>query len=198
MSKVEDKVVAATENQIRAEKLLEALWNDGKLGPELQAKAGEMFPEIKDRLPVSAAKPIIDQVDAKIEPLTKRLTEALERIEAKEKADGDRLAQENLEQAVSKAVADYSLTEDGRLKMLERMKEQKSFDAEAAAAWVASKAPPKIVDTPTWQDKALNLFAPDGKDEKLALLHKNPTQFETNEINEFLRDPEKYVQETFA
>ena len=56
--------------------------------------------------------------------------------------------------------------------MVARMKETGNYaDADAAAAWVASKTPAAAPAGPTWRSQDLNLFGSKDKDETLAKLH---------------------------
>ena len=70
--------------------------------------------------------------------------------------------------------------------------------AEAAAAWVASKTPPKQTAGPTWAPQSLNLFGSKNYDENLASLHRDPQGFMDQQLTEFVSDPDKYVADTFG
>jgi hypothetical protein len=131
----------------------------------------------------------------------KALQERLDKLEAdraKERQDWEEHQNKTtFEQQVESARKAYSLTDEGFHKMLDRMKEQNSPDAEAAAAWVASKTPPAIKG-PTWAPQDLNLFGSKTEEEGLAKLHNNPIGYQDEQLTEFYKNPDKFVQETLG
>ena len=187
----------ATQAQIRAQELLEQLWGDPDVGEKVRRAAKAKFPD---------AKILDDVVDPFVAPLKAEnvaLTERLDKMEAARAAEKDeaekRAAQVNLEQALAKARQDYNLTDEGFDKMVARMKETGNYaDADAAAAWVASKTPPAAPVGPTWRSQDLNLFGSHDKDEALVKLHRDPIGFQDDQIEEFLRNPDQFTRETLG
>lgn len=181
----------------RMKMLAEALWNDSELGARVQAKAKEMFPDAKTNADV--IDPILNPLRAE----NKKLAERLEKFE-QERADEKRSADESkqkqtLEAALESARKNYSLTEEGFDKMVSRMKETGNYsDADAAAAWVASKTPPKDVKGPTFGTKKMNLFGVGKYDESMKELHRDPLDYLDNQLEEFAANPDKYVADTFG
>ena len=140
----------ATQAQIRAQELLEQLWLDGDIGEKIRKAAKAKFPD---------AKILDDTVAPFVAPLKAEnaaLKERLDKMEADRAAEREAAekhsAQTNLESALARARQDYNLTDEGFDKMVARMKETGNYaDADAAAAWVASKTPPAAPAGPTWR-----------------------------------------------
>ena len=174
-----------------------ALWNDGELGPAVQAFTKKLIPD---------AKTDADVIDPHLAPLrqeNKKLAEKLERIEAdraeERKAADEARTKHSLESMLEAARKNYALTEEGFDKMVARMKETGNFsDADAAAAWVASKAPPANVKGPTFGPRRMNLFGVGKHDEQMKSLHGDPVQFIDDQLEEWAADPAKYVAETLG
>jgi len=187
----------ATQAQLRAQELLEQLWSDSEIGEKVRRAAKAKFPD---------AKILDDVVDPFVAPLKAEnaaLKERLDKMEASRAAEKEeaekRVAQVNLESALAKARQDYSLTDEGFDKMVSRMRETGNYaDADAAAAWVASKTPPASPQTPMWRGQDLNLFGTKDRDEALVKLHRDPVGYQDDQIEEFLRDPEKFTRETLG
>ena len=194
----------ATAEQVRAQQLIESLWLDGKLGPELHKKAKELFPDI--RTPSDSTALLAAQMEERFSSKFDEQAKELERLRAEraaEKAETEKLAAEKqkvtYEQQINAARDAYNLTEEGFDKMVARMKETGNYtDPESAAAWVASKTPPKPVSGPAFGPQDLNLFGSSQQDEKMAALHRDPQRYMDMELTEFVRDPDKYVRETFG
>jgi hypothetical protein len=83
---------------------------------------------------------------------------------------------------------------------MDRMKETGNVtDADAAAAWVISQTPkPAPTNAPSWLPTDINLFGTKEKDERFEALHTDPRKYMDDQIREFVRDPDKYVEETFG
>lgn len=181
----------------RMSELFQTLWNDADLGPKVRAKAKEKWADIT--LPEDQVAGPLNELRSQNEALGKQLQEIREKQEARDKAESDRKALDTMTQGIEHAVRGFSLTDDGRSKMLERMKETGNYgDPEAAAAWVAHQTPPQDVKGPTFGSQHLNLFGSQEADEKYKLLHTNPEKYMDAELNEFMKDPEKYTAETFG
>lgn len=188
----------ATQAQIRAEELVKKLWLDGEIGAKLRKSAKEAFPDMPP-LPDEQAEPFVAPLRAQNEALQKRL-EKLEEDRAAEKVEREKNAtQATFEQAIAAARTSYSLTDEGFDKMIARMKETGNYsDADAAAAWVASKTPPAAVPGPTWAPQDLNLYGSKNPEEEMAKLHRDPIGYQDSQLAEFFKNPDKYVQETFG
>ena len=150
-----------------------------------------------------AASDVVDPFVAPLKAENAALKERLDKMEASRAAEKDesekRAAQINLESALAKARQDYNLTDEGFDKMVSRMKETGNYaDADAAAAWVASKTPPAAPKGPTWRNQDLNLFGSKDKDEALVKLHRDPVGYQDDQIEEFLRNPDQFMRETLG
>jgi len=185
----------ATEAQVRALAALERLWNDGDVGPALQKKIKEIYPDAKTNDDVFG--PVVAPLKAENEKLTKRLEKFEEERAAEKKAAEESSMKRTLEESLASARKAYNLTDEGFDKMVARMKETGNYvDAESAAAWVASKTPPAPVAGPSWKPQAMNLFGSKKYDEAMADLHRDPAEYMDNQLAEFVRDPDAYVAET--
>jgi hypothetical protein len=181
----------------RLKVLAEALWNDRELGPKVQAKAKEMFPDAKTNADV--VDPWLNPLREQNEKLAKDL-EALRAERAEEKkAASEASMKRSLEESLDNARKAYNLTDEGFDKMVARMKETGNYtDPDAAAAWVASKNPPAPVNTPTFGPQALNFWGAEKRDESLAELHRDPQRYMDDQLAQFVRDPDRYVKETLG
>jgi hypothetical protein len=184
----------------RALALVNSLWNDGELGMKLQRKAKEAFPDI--RTTDEAYAPVRAEFEARMTAQAKELDEMRAERAAEKKAREERDAEKqkkSFEAAINDARNSYNLTDEGFDKMVARMKETGNYtDPESAAAWVASKTPPKPVSGPSFGPQDLNLFGSAKADEKMAALHRDPQRYMDMELTEFVNDPDRYVRETFA
>ena len=189
----------ATQNQIRAEQLIEKLFASADLGPKIRKAAKEIFPDI--RVPEDMVDPVLAPLREENEVLKKRFEALSEKFEEREKKESESQTFRELENAVNAAVSKFKLTDEGRAAMLDRMKETKNFtDVEAAAAWVAHSAPPQQTAGPSWAEGSskANLFGSAERDERYARLHTNPDGFLDDELRSFARDPDAYVRDTFG
>ena len=184
----------------RALALVNSLWNDGELGMKLQRKAKEAFPDI--RTTDEAYAPVRAEFETRMAAQAKELDEMRAERAAEKKAREERDAEKqkkSFEAAINDARNSYNLTDEGFDKMVARMKETGNYtDPESAAAWVASKTPPKPVSGPSFGPQDLNLFGSAKADEKMAALHRDPQRYMDMELTEFVNDPDRYVRETFA
>lgn len=193
-------VRAATQNQLRAEALMEDLWRDPQFGPTLRAKAKAKYGDIAT--PEDIIKPLIDPAVEDLRKKQEDTQKALDELRAENKAREER--DENARQLaemrsqVDAAVMTFGLTEEGRAKLLDRMKETKAYDVEAAAAYVAHKTKPDLASGATWLPKKINLYGSAEADEAYKKLHTNPVDFLDDQIAECMNDPAKYVAETFG
>jgi hypothetical protein len=181
----------------RMEELFATLWNDADLGPKVRAKAKEKWSDIT--LPEDQVAGPLNELRSQNETLAKQLKEMQERQEARDKEEADRKAIQTMTEGIDRAVREFNLTDDGRAKMMERMKGTGNYgDPEAAAAWVAHQTPPQDIKGPTFGAQHMNLFGSAEPDEKYRQLHTNPEKYMDAELNEFLKNPDKYVAETLG
>jgi hypothetical protein len=187
----------ATEAQIRALAVLEASWNDPVIGPTLQKNTKTLYPDAKTNDDVFG--PVVAPLKAENEKLAKRLEKFEEERAAERKAAEESSMKRSLDDALTAARKNYNLTEEGFDKMVARMKETGNYsDADAAAAWVASKTPPAPVAGPSWKPQSMNPFGSKKFDEALADLHRDPAGYMDEQLAQFVSDPDGYVAETFG
>ena len=185
----------------RARELIDALWNDGEVGERIQKAAKERWPEI----PVARefVEPLLSPLKKQNDDLAAELKAIREERDADRKAADERKAEaekKSFEEQIEQARKNYNLTEEGFDKMVARMKLTGNYsDPDAAAAWVASKTPaPSPINTPSFGPQSLNLFGSQSADENMAALHRDPMGYMDSQLNEFVRDPDRYVRETFG
>ena len=182
---------------IRSAQLIEELWNDPEYGPVVRARAKKKFGDI--RTPEDAIAPVVNSIEAKHKKLEEQLGAVLKKLEERDAKEAEQETFRSLQSKVESAVSKFNLTEEGRAKMLDRMKETGNYtDPDAAAALIAHSAPPAPVSGPNWAPQNLNLFGSSTADEKFAALHKDPVGFMDSELSEFVSNPDKYVAETFG
>jgi hypothetical protein len=196
-----ETVRPATQNQIRAEQLIESLFNDPEMGPKLHERAQKMFGDIREH-PAQVVKativdPAIKAVREDNEALKEQLSKALERLDARDKREEEEKTFAQMQAAVDTAVSKYGLTEEGRQKMLDRMKETKNYtDPEGAAAAIAHDTPPPASSGPSWAPRKTDFYGTANPDEAFAKLHKDPEgAFLDDEIGKFLKNPAQYAAE---
>lgn len=181
----------------RSRELIDALWNDGEVGRKIQAVAKSKWNDIKTTEDVLT--PIVEPHLNKLKTLEEKYETLLaEREEEKRKSDDER-TKLKLEQQLEKARRDFNLTEEGFNQMIDRMKATGNYsDPEAAAAYVASKAPPTKVAGPTWAPQDLDLFGSKNRNEDLIQLHRDPMGYMDSQLTQFVNDPDKYVRDTLG
>lgn len=190
-----------TQADIRARELLDALWNDADVGRVIQAKAKERWSDIPtiDEL----AQPVVAPLKKELDTLQSELKTLREEREAEAKAAQERAdaaQKRTFEEAIEAARRNYNLTDEGFDKMVARMKETGNYqDPDAAAAWVASKnPPPSQPSSQSFGPQALNFWGSQKHDDALADLHRDPMGYMDAQLNDFVRDPDRYVRETFG
>jgi hypothetical protein len=181
----------------RSKELIDALWNDGEVGKKIQAAAKAKWDDIRTTDDIMS--PIVEPHLNKMKALEEKYEKLLEeRLEEKRAAEDERVKLK-LEEQLEKARRDYNLTEEGFNQMVDRMKATGNYsDAEAAAAYVASKAPPAKVAGPTWAPQDLDLFGSKNRNDALVELHRDPMGYMDSQLTEFVSDPDKYVRDTFG
>lgn len=183
------EISVAELNLLRDSKtVFESLWNDKEKGLEVKRSAKAKFPEL--RIPEldtieTVTKPY-DQKLSKMEDENKQLRDRFDKYE-RERIERDEEAEfsKDLDGAFKK----YSLTEDGKKKAIDRMRDKKSVDAEAAAAWVVSQEPrQKATASSNYLPQSMNLYGSTEKDDKWGDLNKDPVKFADREIANILSD----------
>lgn len=185
--------------QTRAQALVDKLWNrKDETGATVRKAAKELFPDIT--IPDEQAEIAAAPMKAELEDMKGQLKTAMDRLAAKEKADDEMRVENDLSVKITSAAREFGLTDSGKTKMIERMKETGNFsDAQAAAAYVVSQMPkPAPSSSPSWLPEASNLFGVHERDEKFESLHRNPQKYMDDELRLFSRDPDAYVKETFG
>ena len=185
-----------SQHEERAIKLFDQLYNDPELGATLRKKAKEVFPDI--RVPEDSLAPLVAPLQRQLDAMAAQNQALIDKLKKQEDEAQERATFQSLEQRVNGAVSKFSLTDEGRAKMLDRMKETGNYtDPEGAAAFIAMSTP-KPAQLPSWAPQSMNLFGSKEYDENLALLHRNPAAYEDAQLIEFAKDPDKYVAETFG
>jgi hypothetical protein len=188
-----------TDPAARAQALVDKLWGDKtEKGAFVRKAAKEMFPDIT--IPDEQAEIAAAPLKAEMEDMRGQLKTAMDRLAAKEKADDDLRVENDLALKINSAAREFGLTDSGKSKMMERMKETGNYsDAQAAAAYVVSQMPkPAPSSSPSWLPEAANLFGTQQRDEQFEALHKDPRKYMDDQLREFARDPDKYVSDTFG
>ena len=183
----------------RLELLSDNLWADkSDLGRLVRARAKELFPDIVT--PDEQAETAVAPLKGEVEDLKKQLTGALDRLAAREKAEADLKAEVDLGVKLTEARKAFGLTDAGYDTMIKRMQETGNVtDAMAAAAWVVSQMPkPEPSSSPSWMPEAMNLFGSNKREEQWEALHKDPRKYLDDQLREFVKDPDRYVAETFG
>jgi len=181
----------------RSKELIDALWNDGEVGKKIQQAAKAKWNDIKTTDDVMS--PIIEPHMNKLRVMEAKYEKLLEERMEEKRVTEDERVKVKLEEQLEKARRDYNLTEEGFNQMIDRMKSTGNYsDAEAAAAYVASKAPPAKVAGPTWAPQDLDLFGSKNRNDALVELHRDPMGYMDSQLSEFVSDPDKYVRDTFG
>lgn len=189
----------ATQNQIRAEQLVEAiLASDPDLGAKIHERAQKMFGDIKpsllDNVKKTVVEPEVAGLRKELEDTRSLLAKALERLDSRDQKDAEDKTYNEMERSVQAAVAKFSLTDEGKAKMIDLMKERKVYDPEAAAALVIHQNPPQPTSGPSWAPRRNNYYETEAEEAR-KLLHASPEQFQDAEIEKFLKDPDQYTRD---
>lgn len=186
-----DEMVEISKEQLetyqRGATLLEKLW--GKM--EVKRWAKEAMPDLKI--------PEIDLVEQATGPINEKLSAYEERAKKLEETiEADRKAREEEKQTLSitqqleKVRKDYSLTDEGLQKVVDRMKEKGNPDVEAAAAYIVSKQPkPEPVAPSGLAPEGFNIFGTQERDDTWEKLHQNPMRWFDNEVAKILAEPDQ-------
>lgn len=182
---------------VRANTLIEDLLADPELGGRVRARAKEKFPDAGFKFVEDRIDPQVARLEASLKQQADR-SDALEAaMTARTEADDTAKRGADFQAQLASAKSKYRLTEDGFNMAVERMRDTKSYDADAAAAWAAMQNP--VVKEPSklyLGPQNTNFFGEAEYDEKMALLHKDPSgRFIDNELTSFLNDPDQYVRD---
>lgn len=179
----------------QAKSLLDGLWNSKTVGNKFKRALKEHNPNF--------SIPEIDIIDEARKPVDEKLTaqdktiEALQkRLDDRDAKDKDEKEEHNLKQEIEGVKKKYSLTEEGLNKVIDRMKEKKSYDPEAAAAWVMAQQPKTQLakDSKLGLPGKIDLYGSASKDEAWADLNKDPMGFFDKEAERIFSNPEDYKE----
>ena len=172
----------------RAVALLDRLWSDPKEGMSFKKKVKELLPDTKiPELDIveSVTAPLIADIEARKEE-NKKLAE---RLDNWEKSQTDLKEENALQARLDRAKKQYSFTDDGMQKLVDRMKAEKSADVEATAAWVAAQErKSKPITDSALMPTAMNLYGSNQADENFADLNKDPIGWAEREMVKILNE----------
>jgi len=193
-------VKPATENQLKAEQLVETVFNDPALGAPVHEFATKMFGQIKPHantvIKKTVVEPEVAAIRKQLETTEEKLAKALERIDERDKREEEAKTVSDMRASIADARRKYGLTDEGEQKLIERMREMKNYtDVEAAAAYVVHSAPPQPTSGPSWAPHKTDFYGTAKANEAFADLHKDPMGFMDGEIAKFLKDPAQYASE---
>lgn len=174
--------------------LLDGMWN-GKQSHEFKKLLKVHNPEL--RIPeIDVVEEARKPIDEKLTAQEKRLEALQKKMEERETQDKDSKEQAALEKELGDVKKKFSLTEEGMNKVIERMKEKKSYDPEAAAAWVMQQTPKA---TPSSDSRLglpgkMDLYGTAKQDKDFEQLHKDPMQFFDQEVSNIFENPDQYKE----
>lgn len=179
---------------LNAKKLVDANWSSS----DFRRKAKEIIPGLT--IPEDNLDPVVAPLKAELDQAKgeiAKLTDTMTKWQA-EQSDGR--AEADMRAKLDAAAQEFGLTDEGRAKMIERMKETGNFtDPQSAAAWVVAKTPaPKPTNNPSWLPQALNPFGSAEKDEAWEKLHTNPEKYRDDVLAQFAADPIGFTNETLG
>jgi len=179
----------------RAFELVNSLWNDGETGSKIRAKAKEKY---NITTPDDTIEPMVAPLKAEIKALQEKLAKRDEDEAKAAKEAQESSAKKTFEDSLASAREKYNLTQEAVEKLLKRMQDTNNYgDVEAAALWVIDGQPKAPAPGPSWAPKNLDLKGNLDK-EMVKLLHSDPVAYQDAQLDEFTRDPDKYVRETFG
>lgn len=196
-AKMVEMTEAEAQSLQQAKALLDGLWNSKTTGAKFKRVLKEHNPNF--------SIPEIDIVDEAKKPIDEKLTahektiEALQkRLDERDTKDKDDKEQRDLQSEIDTVKKKYSLTEDGLNKVIDRMKEKKSYDPEAAAAWVVAQQPKTEIarDSKLGLPGKMNLFGSSTKDDAWKDLHdtSDPYKHFDKEVTKIFEKPEDYIE----
>lgn len=184
-------------NTLRSIKaMMDKAWDGKDTGAAFRKMLKQANPELK--IPDDLAESAIAPVNAKIEETEKTVKGIGEKLDKFLTETKDRDDTAKLRSDIDGAVKKFGLDDEGKTKMLERMKATNSFDVEAAGAWVAHQAPkPKIITDHGIGAMSADLFGTTKQDDAFKDLHTGGDPFraggffeqEANKVmNEFAQE----------
>lgn len=186
MAEISDQDLAVKN---RAVELLNRMINDPSDGLAVKRKIKALVPDANfpELAVIDNASAPIKAALAQAEVFNKSLSDRLDKWEASHK---DAKEEGEIQAQLDSVKKQYSFTNEGMQKVVDRMKAKNNPDAESAAAWVAAqerKAQP--VAHSALLPSALNLFGSNTADENWEALNRDPQKWMDNElvtmINEF-------------
>jgi len=193
------RTVEISENELatlrQAKGLLDGLWNNPANGTKFKRLLKETNPKL--------SIPEIDIVDEAKRPIDEKLSafeegfkKIHERLDAKEKTDKEQKEERDLRKELDDVRGKFNLTDEGFNKVIQRMKDKKSYDPEAAAAWVVAQEP-KV--TPAGESKLglpgkINLYGSAKEDKDWADLNKDPMSFFDSTVEDVFNNPQKFKE----
>ena len=177
----------------RAEKLFNALWNDKEFGLTLKKEVKKHVPDA--RIPdLDIVETVTKPYDEKIAKLADDNKKLLERLDKYDEEKINSAEESAMSKELDRVRQANKFTDEGMKKVIERMKEKKNPDAEAAAAWVLAQEPKSSPVTPSslgFSTKA-NLFGSNSQSDDWKELNLNPEAYADKEIASILSNPEQY------
>lgn len=169
----------------RLRKVIQKVWRDPEIGAAVRKHAKDVVPDLP--LPEDDLEPVL----APLRNENKKLADSLEKIskllEKRDEDDAKKVTERrdaDYAAMIEEAAKRFSLTGEGRDKMIERLREFPSTDPMAAAAYVVSQNPPPPPPGPLYGSNVLNFAGSSdpGTDDLYKLLHSGPM------------GPEKYLE----
>jgi hypothetical protein len=180
----------------QAKALLDGLWNNTTHGNKFKKLLKESNPNL--RIPEidiaeEAQKPVVE----KLTEQEKELKSLKDEMAADKKKRQEEKEENDLQKELEEVKGKYSLTPEGMEKVINRMKEKKSYDPEAAAAWVVSqmpKAKPADSGSKFGLPGKMDLYGTAKQDKDWADLHKDPLEYFDNTVRDVMDNPERFKE----
>lgn len=176
--------------------LMKKVWNHGQHGAAArrlfkQAEPSLTIPEdIGDEIAKTRLTPIQEEVTG----LKKTVEEFITSQREEKKSAEEKTAEAGLLDRLTKVKDKWRFTDEGMELVLNRLKEQKSADVEAAAAFIASEhaPPPQNEQQNGHFPMRADLFGAGMKsaDEDVQQLHKDPLQWQENQFRQMMSELE--------
>lgn len=175
--------------------LQNALYSHPEVGMDYKKnvkKAGYKVPEL------DVIETVTKPYDEKLSAYEEKFKKLEERFAKKETEESEAKDLNKLTSDIEKYKKEYALTDEGVKKGIDRLKETKSGDVEAAFAWVVSKEP-KAQPTKTSHNfsqsrfKGSSLIGGDKEEAESTWnqLVKSPDDYFDNVVNDVLNNPEE-------
>lgn len=177
--------------------LMNKLYSGEKAMPfkKMVKEAGFNVPEL------DTIEQVTKPYDEKLTAYEKKFKDLEDKLAKKETEELDAKELSKLERDIDKYKKEYGVTDDGVKKVIDRLKETKSADVEAAFAWMVSKEP-KAQPTKSSHNFSQSKFT--GKDlsrgqdtesvEKLLSGKMSGDDYFDHVVNDVLNDPEGQIE----